>query len=78
MRRPVTAAHVEEFMKALGRGVTVPARIFFVGGATAVLLGWRDSTIDIDLKTIPDRERFCTTIFTLKRSRRLSEVTTAI
>ncbi len=66
MRRPVTAAHVEEFMKALGRGVTVPARIFFVGGATAVLLGWRDSTIDIDLKTIPDRDDILRQLSVLK------------
>lgn len=56
MRQPVTAARVNEFMKALGSGITSPARIFLVGGASAVLLGWRDSTIDIDLKAIPDRD----------------------
>ena len=38
----------------LGDRVTKPTRIFLVGGATAVLLGWRNSTIDIDLKVIPD------------------------
>jgi hypothetical protein len=37
-------------MKALGQAATKPARIFLVGGATAVLCGWRESTIDIDLK----------------------------
>lgn len=56
MRQPVTAARVKEFMQALGSGVTSPTRIFLVGGATAVLLGWRDSTIDIDLKALPDRD----------------------
>jgi hypothetical protein len=55
MRQPVTTARVEEFMKALGSGAKSPARVFLVGGATAVLLGWRDSTIDIDLKVIPER-----------------------
>lgn len=55
MRQPVTAARVEEFMKALGSGAKSPARVFLVGGATAVLLGWREATIDIDLKIIPDR-----------------------
>lgn len=54
MRQPVTATRVEEFMKALGSGVSSPVRIFLVGGATAVLLGWRDSTIDIDLKAVPE------------------------
>jgi hypothetical protein len=43
-------------MKALGNGVSSPARIFLVGGTTAVLLGWRDSTIDIDFKAIPERD----------------------
>jgi hypothetical protein len=55
MRQPVTAARVHEFMKALGSEVTTPARVFLVGGASAVLLGWREATIDIDLKAIPDR-----------------------
>ena len=39
MRKTVTAVRVEEFMKALGSGVKSPARIFLVGGATAVLPG---------------------------------------
>jgi hypothetical protein len=66
MRQPVTAARVEEFMKALGSGVTSPARVFLVGGATAVLLGWRDSTIDIDLKAIPERDDLLRQLSTLK------------
>jgi hypothetical protein len=66
MRQPVTAARVEEFMKALGRGVKSPARIFLVGGATAVLLGWRDSTIDIDLKAIPERDDLLRQLSALK------------
>jgi hypothetical protein len=56
MRKKVTAARLEEFMKALGSGVTDPVRVFLVGGATAVLSGWRDSTIDIDLKVIPETD----------------------
>jgi hypothetical protein len=66
MRQPVTAARVKEFMKALGSGVRSPARIFLVGGASAVLLGWRDSTIDIDLKTIPDRDDILRELSALK------------
>ena len=41
-------------MKALGRKGRTNARIYFVGGVSAVLLGWRESTIDIDLKLIPE------------------------
>jgi len=66
MRHPVTAARVEEFMKALGSLVRSPARVFLVGGATAVLLGWRDATIDIDLKAIPDRDDILRQLTALK------------
>ncbi len=43
-------------MRALGAAVSVPSRIYLVGGATAVLLGWRDTTIDLDLKIIPESD----------------------
>lgn len=56
MRQKVNFARLEEFMKALASGTKQPARIFLVGGASAVLLGWRDSTIDIDLKLEPDSD----------------------
>lgn len=56
MRQKVTAARLEEFMTALAGGWVTPVRIFLVGGATAVLLGWRDSTIEVDLKLEPDSD----------------------
>ncbi len=56
MRQKVNAERLQEFMQALGNAVVGSARIFLVGGATAVLCGWRDSTIDIDLKAIPDSD----------------------
>lgn len=56
MRDRVTAARLQEFMKTLGRVATRPARVFVVGGATAVLCGWRESTIDIDLKILADSD----------------------
>ena len=58
MRQPVTASRVHEFMSALGTGVKEPSRIFLVGGASAVLLGWRESTVDIDLKLFQSRKNF--------------------
>jgi hypothetical protein len=53
-------------MKALGSGVKSPARVFLVGGASAVLLGWRESTIDIDLKVIPERDDLLRQLSALK------------
>jgi hypothetical protein len=35
-------------------GLAKRLRIYLVGGATAVLLGWRETTIDIDLKLVPE------------------------
>lgn len=43
MRQKVNADQVEKFMKAVGRAGKKNARIYFVGGATAVLLGWRET-----------------------------------
>jgi hypothetical protein len=57
MRQPVNSERLQQFMKMLGDRVTEPARVFLVGGATALLMGWRDSTIDIDLKVLPDSDQ---------------------
>jgi len=43
-------------MRRLGRAGHVPSRAYLTGGATAVLSGWRSSTVDIDLKLVPDRD----------------------
>ena len=40
--------------------------MYLTGGATAVLLGWRESTIDIDVKFIPDRDELLRAIAHLK------------
>jgi hypothetical protein len=44
-------------MVALGAEADADARVYFTGGATAVLNGWRSSTIDVDIKIVPDRDR---------------------
>ncbi len=41
-------------MVALGQCVRGPGRIYLTGGATAVLHGWRETTIDVDLKPDPE------------------------
>lgn len=66
MRRPVDAARVREFMRALGREADREGRAYLVGGSTAVLMGWRDSTIDIDLKLEPESDRLLRAIADLK------------
>ena len=56
MRRLVDAERVETFLEELGRHAKNPVRLYLTGGATAVLRGWRSSTIDIDLKFVPDSD----------------------
>jgi uncharacterized nucleotidyltransferase DUF6036 len=56
MRRAVDAARVYELMRALGAAADAPGRVYFTGGATAVLEGWRESTVDVDLKIVPDTD----------------------
>lgn len=54
MREATNADKVRRLMRELGRAVQSPGRVYFTGGATAVLLGWRDTTLDIDLKPDPE------------------------
>jgi hypothetical protein len=54
------------FMSALGRASTAECRAYFTGGATAVLFGWRASTIDVDLQLVPDRDELLRAIASLK------------
>jgi hypothetical protein len=41
-------------MAAIARACDTDERIYFTGGATAVLVGWRTSTIDVDVKIVPE------------------------
>jgi hypothetical protein len=66
MRQPITAENLRVFMKALANAATTASRIYLVGGATSVLLGWRTSTIDIDLKIIPDSDELLRSLPELK------------
>jgi hypothetical protein len=54
MRASTNAGKVRRLMRELGRVVRSPGRVYFTGGASAVLLGWRETTLDIDLKPDPE------------------------
>lgn len=56
MRRPVDEERIRRFMSELGREADQEGRLYFTGGATAVLLGWRLSTIDVDIKMEPEAD----------------------
>ena len=68
MRELADAARIRQFMRELGRAARRPARVYFTGGASAVLAGWRPSTIDIDLKLVPEDDIVLRAIPALKES----------
>jgi hypothetical protein len=58
MREASSRERVERLMAELGRAVTSSGRIYFTGGVSAVLLGWREATLDVDLKADPEPSGF--------------------
>jgi hypothetical protein len=50
MREVADPERIRAFMRRLGQACRGNARVYLVGGATAVLEGWRASTLDVDLK----------------------------
>ncbi|MDQ7843038.1 MAG: DUF6036 family nucleotidyltransferase [Armatimonadota bacterium] len=53
-------------MRALAAEADREGRVYFTGGATAVLLGWRHSTIDVDLRFEPEMDRLLRVLPRLK------------
>ena len=54
MRLEADPSRIETFFQELSRAATKSADVFLTGGATAVLFGWRGTTLDVDLKLIPE------------------------
>lgn len=55
-------------MQELGRRCPTSCRVYFTGGVTAVLSGWRESTIDIDMVAIPEVDALLRSLPELKES----------
>lgn len=66
MRRPVDEERVRGLLHALAMASDSDARIYLTGGATAVLYGWRASTVDVDLKIVPEHDSILRAIPRLK------------
>ena len=72
MRELADATRLQAFMCALGTPATGPGRVYLMGGATAVLHGWRSTTIDADIWLVPDSDALLRAIVGLKESLRLN------
>jgi hypothetical protein len=66
MRGLTDREKLQRFMRALGQSARAETRVYLTGGATAVLLGWRDTTIDVDVELVPDRDELLRAIAALK------------
>lgn len=72
MRELADSGRIEMFMQELGRVVQVEGRVYLTGGATAVLHGWRETTIDVDIKLMPDGDEILREIPRLKETLNLN------
>ena len=54
MRPNVDSQKIERLMQVLGREAQGSGCIYFTGGASALLIGWRSSTVDIDIRLDPE------------------------
>jgi uncharacterized nucleotidyltransferase DUF6036 len=66
MRQVADADRIHRFMTALADAAREPACVYFTGGATAVLYGWRAATIDVDVKFVPEHDALFRAIPRLK------------
>ncbi len=68
MRELATADRIRHFMRAAAAEVDTETRVYFTGGATAVLLGWRPTTIDVDVKIVPESDRLLRAVPQIKEA----------
>jgi len=72
MREVANAERIRRFMGALAEAADATARVYFTGGATAVLIGWRSSTIDVDIKIVPEHDHVFSAIPRIKEALQLN------
>jgi hypothetical protein len=68
VRRRADADRVRALVAALSRAATAPLTVYLVGGATAVLEGWRTTTVDVDLMMEPEQDELLQRLPALKES----------
>jgi hypothetical protein len=68
MRPPVNESRIRALAVELGRVARQPVRIYLTGGSTAVLEGWRQATVDVDLRFEPEADELLRALPALKES----------
>lgn len=67
MRQPTDARRLQAFLRQLGRRAgSRSTTVYLVDGATAVLEGWRQTTVDVDLHIDPESDEALRALVELK------------
>jgi len=66
MRPPVDEQRLRSLATGLARAANGPVRIYLTGGSSAVMEGWRETTIDVDLRFEPESDELLRAIPLLK------------
>jgi hypothetical protein len=72
MRELADGDRIRRLMPALGAAAPADGVCYLVGGATAVLLGWRASTIDVDIELEPEQDEILRALPQIKDSLRIN------
>lgn len=72
MRSLADAERLKRFLRELAREADSEAAVYLTGGATAVLLGWRDTTIDADILIVPEQDALYRALPRLKEELQLN------
>lgn len=72
MRGLADAERLRRFLRELAREAEAEVAVYLTGGATAVLLGWRESTIDADILFVPEQDSLYRALPRLKQELQLN------
>lgn len=72
MRREVDRERLGAFLRSLGEAAREPGVVYLTGGATALLFGWRGSTVDVDLKLEPESDALFRALPRLKEAHEIN------
>jgi hypothetical protein len=72
MRELADADRINRLMRGLGAEAAEDGAVYLTGGATAVLIGWRASTVDVDILPVPEQESVLRAVPRLKEELRVN------
>ena len=72
MRPPVDRERLQALADKLGQAARESTIVYLTGGATAVLEGWRASTVDVDIRLDPDSDVLLRVLAALKEELKIN------